>query len=295
MIIPSVPFYGVDSRQIDWKWVEEGYGVEANVFDGDDLTPDGFKKLENNIKSILRTGNSNVTLHYPTEQADYLREKQAYEKLLKLIDLSLECDAKVLVVHSNHFISSKNFDHAGLDTIRNAYIDLFWGLSERLNGSNLRICVENLPWIGNESFDADPIFVFPKHFDALGSIPNFEVTFDLCHWGQTFLLWNTMANLVSDIEPIEFNEFLIKCQAIGHLHVSNFKGLSFPNSNAVCVEGELPQSGDVNSRLLAETLNVFHGLDKEYFSVFEVTEEDYTSRRNSWESLRWLERSLAND
>ena len=31
MLIPQVPFFGLDSKQIDLKWVEKGYGLEANI------------------------------------------------------------------------------------------------------------------------------------------------------------------------------------------------------------------------------------------------------------------------
>ena len=34
MLIPHIPFFGLDSKQIDLKWVEKGYGLEANILMG---------------------------------------------------------------------------------------------------------------------------------------------------------------------------------------------------------------------------------------------------------------------
>ncbi len=76
MLIPQVPFFGLDSKQIDLKWVEKGYGLEANIFDGKSLFDNSYTKRFSEVLSFVQTLNpSLLTLHFPTDNADYLNDE----------------------------------------------------------------------------------------------------------------------------------------------------------------------------------------------------------------------------
>ena len=54
MLIPQVLF-GLDSKQIDLKWVEKGYGLEANIFDGTSLFDNSYTERFSEVLSFVRT------------------------------------------------------------------------------------------------------------------------------------------------------------------------------------------------------------------------------------------------
>lgn len=89
MLIPQVPFFGLDRKQIDLKWVEQGYGLEANIFDGESLHDKSYTTKFSDVLSFVQTLNpSLLTLHFPTDNADYLNSefiKNSYMSLLILL------------------------------------------------------------------------------------------------------------------------------------------------------------------------------------------------------------------
>lgn len=54
MLIPQVPFFGLDSKQIDLKWVEKGYGLEANIFDGKSLLDKSYTKRFSEVLFLFK-------------------------------------------------------------------------------------------------------------------------------------------------------------------------------------------------------------------------------------------------
>ncbi|KAA0805427.1 endonuclease, partial [Bacillus sp. AY2-1] len=168
MLIPQVPFFGLDSKQIDLKWVEKGYGLEANIFDGTSLFDNSYTKRFSEVLSFVQTLNpSLLTLHFPTDNADYLNDEFIKKQLYEFINLAIKYNASGITVHANQFMNVAEFQNYNLLDNRKRIIEFFNMLDEEIKGTDIWIGVENLPIIGNLGDDFDPIFIYPEDFTDL--------------------------------------------------------------------------------------------------------------------------------
>lgn len=299
MLIPQVPFFGLDSKQIDLKWVEQGYGLEANIFDGESLHDKSYTTKFSDVLSFVQTLNpSLLTLHFPTDNADYLSSEFIKKQLYEFINLAIKYNAAGITVHANQFMNIAEFQKYNLIDNRKRIIEFFKMIDEEIKGTNIWIGVENLPIIGNLGDDFDPIFVYPEDFNDLVNLDlsNVGITWDICHWSITYLTRLGISKLLrqEEIEYKDFHKYINLMNHIKHLHFSSFKHLTIPYSEVRCFEGESPTNGSINENLLHETLLKVNNQvsSRNIGIVFEVQETDYTNRVKSWETLNWFQKNI---
>ncbi|MEC5238425.1 endonuclease [Bacillus mycoides] len=299
MLIPQVPFFGLDSKQIDLKWVEQGYGLEANIFDGESLHDKSYTTKFSDVLSFVQTLNpSLLTLHFPTDNADYLNSEFIKKQLYEFINLAIKYNAAGITVHANQFMNIAEFQTYNLIDNRKRIIEFFKMIDEEIKGTNIWIGVENLPIIGNLGDDFDPIFVYPEDFNDLVNLDlsNVGITWDICHWSITYLTRLGISKLLrqEEIEYKDFHKYINLMNHIKHLHFSSFKHLTIPYSEVRGVEGESPTNGSINEHLLHKTLlKVKNQVSSRNIGiVFEVQETDYTNRVKSWETLNWFQKNI---
>lgn len=294
MIIPQIPFFGLDKEQIDSKWVSEGFGLEANIFNGDSFDNEFSHKFDETLSYAKSLNPSLLTLHFPTDNADYINSEKVKANLYKFIEAALKYEVKGITLHANQFLNVEDFQKYDLIDNRKKVTEFLADLDDNLKGTSLWVGIENLPIIGNCGDDFDPIFVYPKDFEELTklNLRNIGITWDICHWSITFLTHLSISKLFRDKAILLNNylEFMNIKEHIKHYHFSSFKQLTIPYSGVRCYEGQLPQNGSIDERLLKQACREINKscIDKEIGVTFEVLETDYSNRKISWETLKWF-------
>ena len=88
MLKPQISFLAYDKRQIDTKWLDKKLGFEGNIFNGNDLNEaENWDRIKENLDYILKSNSNILTLHFPTENANYLKNTNAKHQLYDFIDL----------------------------------------------------------------------------------------------------------------------------------------------------------------------------------------------------------------
>lgn len=293
MIIPQIPFFGLDKEQIDKKWVNDGYGLEANIFNGNSFDDD-FSYRFNEVLSHAKSLNpSLLTLHFPTDNADYINSEKIKTNLYKFIETALKHEATGITLHANQFLSVDEYQKYNLVDSRKKVTEFLAHLDDDLKGTSLWVGIENLPIIGNLGDDFDPIFVYPKDFEELTqlNLSNVGITWDICHWSITFLTHLSISRLYRDktFQLNDFLEFMNLKESVKHYHFSSFKHLTIPYSGVRCYEGQLPECGSIDEGLLKQAVIEVNKscINKEVGMTFEVLENDYSNRIVSWKTLKW--------
>ncbi len=289
MIKFCVPFLLTDTDQVPEDLVKyRGLWLEANVFDGKDLS----KLVEQNkfsglIKNITRSGSLRA-FHFPVENSDYLESKNLSKLLYKTIKIIGANQIPHLILHSNHIRSMEKFDHKKLPQIRQKYFDFYKTLGKFAQSQNVTVCIENLPIIGNEGNDFDSVFVFPRDFDGL---PNtgIKIAWDIGHWAYTCEAFGTVSKKIKSFpkdRPVFLN--FLELKNITHFHFSSFKKLGFLE----CAEGITPQSGDFNENTLARACRMVHGWQQEIGMTLEIKEKNYHKRTNLAKTIEWFDSKI---
>ncbi|ATL40953.1 sugar phosphate isomerase/epimerase family protein [Bacillus velezensis] len=294
-MIAQIPFFGLDPKQIDEKWVEAGYGLEANIFDGHSFgEADYIKTFNQTLEYAKQLDPSLLTLHFPTDHADYVHEDHIKKQLYHFAELAVKYGAKGITVHANQFMTVEEFQVYDLEGNRKKIVEFFAEFDERLKGTDIWIGVENLPIIGNLGEDFDPIFIYPEDFTELVQLDlkHVGITWDLCHWAITYQTHLSSALMFRNdqLKYPDFFQFLSIKESIKHYHFSSFRQLAFPHGGVRCFEGRHPSEGTIAEELLRRAADTLQELyrNQDTGIVFEVMEEDYTERRESWRTLEWF-------
>ncbi|WP_416655388.1 endonuclease [Bacillus amyloliquefaciens] len=294
-MIAQIPFFGLDPKQIDEKWVEAGYGLEANIFDGRSFEEADYSKTFNQtLEYAKQLDPSLLTLHFPTDHADYVHEDQIKKQLYHFSELAVKYGAKGITVHANQFMTVEEFQVYDLEGNRKKIVEFFAEFDEQLKGTDIWIGVENLPIIGNLGEDFDPIFIYPEDFTELVQLDlkHVGITWDLCHWAITYQTHLSSALMFRNdqLRYPDFFQFLSIKESIKHYHFSSFRQLAFPHGDVRCLEGRHPREGTIAEELLRRAADTLQELyrDQDTGIVFEVMEKDYTKREESWRTLEWF-------
>lgn len=288
--IVSLPFAALDRRQVPQRWARRGGGLEANVFDGTDLSGDqDWRLLRSNLLYVLKLGCSQLTLHFPTDNADWVNDRRAFEKLRRFCDLAADAGAIGVTLHSNQFVAQDSWLEFDLTDARKRVIARLADLENHLGNWPLWLGIENMPVIGSRGTDYDSIFVYPADFASLGDLcsPRLGVTWDVCHWAITYSLTRAVAQLQQKTAPVAALD--LPPVPLKHVHFGSFAGRAMPFWQSECVEGVPPERGDADTSLLAAMLR--HAVDAgpdDLGIVFEIQEADYVCRENCWEALEWV-------
>lgn len=297
MLRPQMSFWGLYPDQVDPLWIELGFGLEAVLFNGNELTIESLKRFEEVIAIFRAKGVDPITIHFPMNNANYLENPKIREALWAFIDIARRNLIRGIVLHSNYQIEVENLAERDIDRIRTQFLALYTEIDRSLRGDRIWIGIENMPIMGNLGDDVDAIFVYPQDFRKF-QFENIKIVFDLCHWTNTVHTVNTWlehpqnAHLYPLMRRCEMQDFLLLEPQIVHLHLGAFQGIAIPPRLSESTEGYVPGEGSLSSRVYWDLLKPFLArTGAERGLTFEVHESDYTSRRQVWRTLGWLLRS----
>lgn len=286
-------FDGLRSSQIETRWARELGGLEAYVFDGGDIgCEDQWRVLGQNLRHAFDVGARRLTLHFPTENANWVADQGVYDRLRRFCDLAAEVGALGVVLHANQFVSLADWPTFDLPGTRARVVEKVAELDAYLGDSPIWIGIENMPIIGAQGIDFDSVFVRPADFAPLAELGSQRVgvTWDVCHWAVSYSTLSAVARLEQRAEPV--GPFELPALPVKHLHFASFAGHAMPTWPDQCLEGVPPQNGDIAPELLAgmlaAALDAAAAEGGEVGVVFEVQEDDYEDRKNCWATYEWL-------
>lgn len=294
MIHLSAPFLITKLEQIPEDFVKKGGFLEGNIFDYNllknesdwTLLDKNLAYLQNKYQGVIKS------LHFPTENANYLENSFVRNALHRFIEIGSKHKIGTVVLHSNYIQNLKSFDVNSLDATRKRFLNFYKELDSFLEGSNVSIGIENMPIIGDAGLDFDSIFVYPTDFDSF-NFKNIHVTWDFGHWAYTCFVLENLNNF-SDKINIDSCEFTDYCKLKGqiiHAHMSSFKGTTYPFSNSRCNEGIPPSDGDFDQKTLANCLLELNNW-KDINLTFEIKEKDYSNRKNLYKVVDWVNEAI---
>lgn len=286
-------FDGLRRAQIDTQWARELGGLEAYVFDGGDIADeDQWRVLGDNLRHAFDVGARALTMHFPTENANWVADRAAYDRLRRFCDLAAEVGARGVVLHANQFASLDDWPAFDVPGTRARVVDRVAELDEYLGDAPIWIGVENMPIIGAQGIDFDSVFVRPEDFLPLAELGSRRIgaTWDVCHWAVSYSTLTAMARLEQRADPVP--AFELPALPIKHVHFASFSGHAMPTWPGQCREGVPPLAGDISPDLLAgmlaAALDAATAAGGEVGVVLEVQESDYESRKNCWATYDWL-------
>lgn len=293
----QLTFDGLRREQIERDWVTHGGGLEAYVFDGEDLAePDQWRRLDENLRHARELEPSRLTLHFPTERADWVNDRHAYDKLRRFCDLAAEHGAAGVTLHANQFVAHADWPDFDVPARRQRVVERLATLDADLDGAPFWVGVENMPVIGSQGIDYDPVFVYPADFAPLAELNSSRlgVTWDVCHWAVTYTLAAALGHLRQ--RPTDLAALALPPVAIRHLHFGSFAGVALPFLPGVCVEGVPPPDGDIDPDLLARMLRTAaDAAGPDAGVVLEIQEDDYQRRKHCWTTLTWLRTAIMSE
>jgi sugar phosphate isomerase/epimerase len=286
----QVTFDGLRREQLETRWLREVGGTEAYVFDGGQLAgEEPWRVLCANLRHARDLGAEPLTLHFPTDHADWVHEPAMYDNLLRFCDVAHEVAADGIVLHTNQFVLVEDWPTFDVAAARHEVVDKLADLDERLTGSPLWIGMENMPVIGSAGADFDSVFVEPADFDLLAELgsPRIGANWDLCHWAVTYSTLRTITHLRQ--QKLTVTPFDLPAVPVRHLHFGSFTGHALPFWPGECFEGATPQAGEFSPDLLAGMFaEAIRRSAPGTSVVFEVQEKDYEHRQACWDTLAWV-------
>lgn len=266
---------------------------------GLDFQKEGFwKKLEEVIATVHSLNPSLLTLHFPTDNADYFNQTDIHDNLLRFVDLAHKYNIPGITIHANQFISVEEYKTYPLAEVRKRMLDYYGRLDETLSGGHVWIGVENLPIIGNQGIDFDPIFIYPEDYTEFvqQQYRNIFVTWDLCHWGISYQTHRSISTLLHTENPHDRYDKFLELPNLKHFHFSLFSQLAMPYSRVLCQEGVLPDDGDLDPNLYIDCLRRIAAAYPENTGiVFEVKEENYAVRKQAWLMKEWFLKNIMRE
>jgi hypothetical protein len=290
MIKLLLPYKVGSPEQIPLPFLKENnIGVEANIFDAEYITAENIIKIEEEWRTLDSSYPGCIrSFHFPTEHADYLNNSSVASKLKEMIRLCHENKISKFVLHTNAITSIDMFNKDTLDADRKKYIHFFDDLLQWVQQEKLTpvLCIENMPSIGNTGEDYDSIFVLPKDFSDLISLP-IGITWDICHWGFTVI------STQSETGDLNFEAMWDLEKNIHHWHFGSFKHLTVHGSGIDCQEGVEPQEGLIPEIWLTEWIKRLSKTDSEQTITLEIKESDYLERQHFKNVVSWIKNSIS--
>ncbi|MFA6097446.1 MAG: TIM barrel protein [Candidatus Paceibacterota bacterium] len=290
MIRLCIPFLLTDTNQIpDRSEYEDEIFLEPNIFDGIELQKiihhDQLDKLLQNASKFGKI----KAFHFPTENADYLNIKRIERTLLETIKIIGRNKIPHLVLHSNYIQPLGEFEYSNMPETRKRFIKFYNEIRATAIKSEVVICIENLPIIGNNGDDFDSVFVFPQDFDDFDS-PNIRIAWDIGHWAYTckeFLKLSRHLGFKEDY-ILDFYDFIKLGSKIIRFHFSSFKNKKGNSNFPSCEEGIIPQLGHYDEKILAHACRIINDWPQDVDITLEMKETNYHKRENLHHAINWF-------
>lgn len=296
-----IPFLACDWEQFNPAWVERGYGVEASLFDRRHiLDEDAWARTKENVRRVATQHRPpSFTFHFPVNDCNYVADKRIEARLFEALELVDACGVDGMVLHSNQVHSVETWRTLDPARERDVFLRYVEGLKERIRGARFWVGLENMPIMGNDALELDPLFIFPSDFEGIAS-DNFGVTWDFCHysysvWVERLLREGTLRE--ADRYPLigrgDYLDFTQLEGSIVHWHFSAFEGVACASQGTLCTEGVAPWKGTVPEGVYALAFSRMRQSRRARTATLEIRERDYRRRETVFEVADWCRRQLS--
>lgn len=285
-------FYALDRAQATEDLIN-GFGkVEAILFSRDDLSDEKWEIAWKNIKEMVDIkGKENVSFHFPMDNCDYVNDNFVRNRLEDAVRRANKLGIKKIVIHPNLRYQISEWKYID----RNKMRDILYEIVSNIKSDKTLLCIENMPPIGNKYDDGDSAIIF---MDDLTNGCNY--TLDICHY---FNVVETMKKndkekawkeVLAEIKVCDYFDFLDKLNYIKHFHFSAFREIANPFENQVCIEGILPNDSCVDEDIYKLAMKIIYedAVSNDKSIIFEISEEDYTNRKNIFKMLEWAKKNV---
>ncbi|GAA3086037.1 hypothetical protein GCM10017562_65090 [Streptomyces roseofulvus] len=291
----AIPFLACEPEQYDPAWADEGFGTEASLFDRADLLdPDSWATVRRTVRSVAGARrHPSFTFHFPVNDCDYVADPVVRDRLWEAVDMVADNELDGLVLHSNRVRTTEQWRELDLRAERDRFAEFVQELGRRVAGERFWIGLENMPLMGNDATDFDPLLVFPQDVAGLCS-DNIGLTWDFCHYSYSVHIAGLLAQgLVpdsSDYVPVPDGvghlDFTTIDDLIVHHHFSAFLGQAVRGGEQ-CIEGVAPWESTLPERVYADAFAAIARSARARTVTLEIREEDYRRRTKVFEVARW--------
>lgn len=286
-------FYAVCMDQVNDEMCRLFGKAEAALFSREDLQRDRWNKAWENIKKICdKLGSENVSFHFPMNDCSLIDDDFVFERLLESGEKVNELNIKKIILHSNCQTELSKWSLIKMNKMKKAVIEKL----KIINWPNVKLCLENMPPIGNLCDDADVLFVFVSDFDEIIR-NNIGITWDINHYFNTVA---TMKNAEEDMalksslprfQTCDYFDFESILSKIDHWHFSAFKTIANPITNKTCIEGcTVKECEDVPESIFRQALKaiIADSMCNQKSIILEIAERNYTNRNNIYKMREWI-------
>lgn len=302
-MIYSVPFLAPDWTQLDMELIDRGCGVEASLFNRDDVMDDAtWWLVRAHLERLSRMHLPSLTFHFPVNNSDYVDDTSVRQRLADALALAVDLGLDGVVLHSNRTSDVAHWASTDLAQERAKLADVVGGLIDRVQGSETWVGMENMPITGNDARELDPLLVYPEDLAVLAET-GVGATWDVCHFSYTAhvgprILGGLLDQPRSDypsLRPLrEDEESLLPASLqpfLKHIHFSAFAGVADATSGERCIEGVLPWESTVSEEIYRGALRRAQSSGVKAITL-EIAEQDYRRRANVRRMLDWCRATL---
>jgi hypothetical protein len=294
-MILSIPFLASRIEQFNPAFVEQGFGIEASLFDRRDLVDaDTWATTCRNVRRLAKEACApSFTFHFPVNDCDYLADSLIRDRLWEALDLTASCGLDGMVLHSNRIFPTDDWRRRDLAGERARYAEFVAGLRERVRGAEFWIGLENMPITGNDACELDPLLVFPGDFDGLCG-GNVGITWDFCHYSYSVHVASCLRDGrlaeredYPNVTEDGFFAFERLAPHIVHYHFSAFSGVASRVTGSMCTEGVPPWEASVEEAVYREAFARMLRTGRAKAATLEIRERDYTKREVAQRVAAW--------
>ncbi|MDR2794314.1 MAG: hypothetical protein LBB12_00880 [Holosporaceae bacterium] len=282
----SVPFLSFVREQIPFR--EKLIGnqcAEAIMFNAKDLFGSHWEMAWENIaEAASHFSPSNVTFHFPVDNANYCEDRGILDKLMESYRRACDLGLAGIVVHSNCIHNIGDWSEISLPDLRKRVADTLYLVKNSVeNSQDTWLSLENMIIMDNFGKEIDPLFLYVDDFQVLDE--SIGVVLDLCHFFYTVTVSRMLLDGRLDkkhypsVCSCSYDD-IKKFKCVRHCHFAAFRGIAMPFTEQYCSEGMLPEEGDIDGNLYYEALSYLN----ENFSghvVLEIQESDYAIKSKS--------------
>ena len=257
----------------------------------DILDPRSWQLIKANARHVMSLNPPAAIFHFPVDDCDYQYDRSVRNRLYEVIDLVTDLGMDGLVLHSNRVATHQVWSQRDLRKEQSQLSSFLRQLNTRIENADIWIGMENMPLMGNDALDYDPVLVYPQDAGMI-SYGKIGLTWDFCHYSYTVEASTRINNgtLNGDGYPslleCDFLDFESLTDQICHFHFSAFRGFA-TTSGGRCREGFAPWAGVVEESVYDKGFQLMCQSPHARTVTLEIAESDYVDRSQIWKVIDW--------
>jgi hypothetical protein len=290
-------FYLMQPKQNYEYLIQKFNYCEGILISRDDLKSSNWEYAWKIFEYIIQANpHQRFSFHFPMNDCTYIDDCFIYNRLVEALLRSQDLGISKVVIHSNVVLNLDHWQNIDLSYYRSKCLETL-NLAQCESGTKVLICLENMPFIGANSTNADPLFIHPSDFTMINGT-GIKITWDICHFFQViktaelcrngFIKKKHIKRLVGDPHFFDLKNIV---NYIEHWHFSGFNGITIPYTNTICQEGSHPLNSLVPEFRYIQALKVIaKNIKSKKFTavILEINELDYTHRENIYSVSNWI-------